>query len=348
MFQLRLLEKSLLLYFLNLLLFCIFCKNSAAKEVRDSCFSKLSGCQSIFPSGYWQENLWQVDSPCLLQQFFNLNSSKSKKLKLKLKRKSARTNRRTNRRTNELKFIEPVSILFIGDSLDRNAVSYACKYFGTLPREYLESNLSSMKYQYCTISRMNLTIANFMSYGVFPPPYWKYAYLDMKSRFPEKVANETFSHINIDTKRFNMVNFGQDPTIVVVQSYLWDLAREWLVNGSQLKFIPQEEFFTQWLDGVKILLGVVKYRFPNAQIIWRTAPDPKPAMGRSGKLTRKMNRLVLEYLKSSNESVRIVDWSKILLDRNSPQKRPTTHPGQVASLAYVNVVLNIAQCISCK
>ena len=208
--------------------------------------------------------------------------------------------------------------------------------------------MKSMKYQYCTISRMNLTVANFMSYGVFPPPYWKYAYLDMRSILPENVANETFSHINIDTKRFNMVNFGQDPTIVVVQSYLWDLAREWLVIGSRPKFIPQEEFFTQWLDGVKTLLGVMKKRFQNAQIVWRTAPDPQPAMGRNRELTRKMNRLVLEYLKSSNEGVRIVDWSKILLDRNSPQKRPRTHPGQVASLAYVNLVLNIALSISCK
>jgi len=212
----------------------------------------------------------------------------------------------------------------------------------------LESNMRSMKYQYCTISRMNLTLANFMSYGVFPPPYWKYAYLDMRSRYPDNVANETFSHISIDTKRFNMVNFGQDPTIVVVQSYLWDLAREWLVNGSQPNFIPQEEFFTQWLDGVKILLGVVKKRFQNAQIVWRTAPDPKPTMGRNRELTRKMNRLVLEYLKSSNEGVRVVDWSKILLDRNSPEKRPRTHPGQIASLAYVNLVLNIALSISCK
>jgi hypothetical protein len=241
-----------------------------------------------------------------------------------------------------------MSILFNGDSLDRNAVSYACKYFGMRPLQYLKSSMKGMEYQYCAIWRMNLTIANFMSYGVFPPPYWKYAYLDMKSLFPENVENETFSHINIDTKRFNMVNFGQDPIIVVISSYLWDLAREWLVNGSQPNFVPQEEFFSQWLDGVKMLLGVVKSRFPKAQIIWRTAPDPQPAGGRSREIIRKMNRLVLEYLKSSNEGIRIVDWSKILLDRNSPQKKPKTHPARVASLAYMNLVLNIAQSISCK
>ena len=343
MFQLWLLKQSLLLSSVNLVLFCIFCQNSLGKEVRDRCISKLSECQTTFPSGSWQENLWQGDAPCLFQQFFNLNS-KSNQIKKSKLRKSTHT----NRHQNKFKFNESVSILFIGDSLDRNAVSYACKYFGARPREYLESNMPSMKYQYCTISRMNLTLANFMSYGVFPPPYWKYAYLDMRSRFPDNVANETFSHISIDTKRFNMINFGQDPTIVVVQSYLWDLAREWLVNGSQPNFIPQEEFFTLWLDGVKILLEVVKYRFPNAQVIWRTAPDPQPAMGRSKELTCKMNRLVLKYLKSSDEGVRIVDWSKILRDRNSPQKRPRTHPGQAASLAYMNLVLNIAQSISCR
>ena len=340
MFQFCLLESSTLLSSVNLVLLCILFKCSAAKGESEICILQNLECQNNLPTGSWQGNLWKIDAPstCLLQQFFNLNS-KSKRSKAKLKRKLTPT--------NEQKFTKPMSILFIGDSLDRNAVSYACNYFGIHPRQYLESSMIGMKYQYCTISRMNLLIANFMSYGVFPPPYWKYAYLDMKSRFPENVANETFSHINIDTQRFNMVNFGRDPIIVVIQSYLWDLAREWLVNGSLPKFVPQEEFFSQWLDGVKMLLGVVKIRFPKAQIIWRTAPDPQSTHGRNSKIVRKMNRVVLEYLRSSNEGIRIVDWSKILLDRNSPQKKPQTHPGRVASLAYMNLVLNNAATL-CK
>ena len=73
----------------------------------------------------------------------------------------------------------------------------------------------------------------------------------------------------------------------------------------------------------------------------------KCVIGRSSKIVRRMNKVVLEYLRSSDEGTRIVDWSKILLDRNSPQKKPQTHPGRVASLAYMNMVLNNAATL-CK
>ena len=59
---------------------------------------------------------------------------------------------------------------------------------------------------------------------------------------PANVHNHSFSHIEHDTNCFNRINFGKDPDIVVIQSYLWDLSREWLLSGQSLEFEPASTF----------------------------------------------------------------------------------------------------------
>jgi hypothetical protein len=252
--------------------------------------------------------------------------------------------RRQNKHRNKLKaFKGHIGILFIGDSLDRNAVAYACKYFGAALYPFLSSEGSVLKYQFCNIRRLNLTLANFASYGVFDPPYWKFAYLDESSHFPPNVHNHSFSHIEHDTKCFNRINFGKDPDLVVIQSYLWDLSREWLLSGQSFDFEPASGFVEAWLSRVAKFIDVVQHRFPSAKYVWRTAPFPKPDIGRTLRIIEDMNESVVYYLRKERKEIDICDWGKILRATNSPQKEPRTHPLKIASLAYINVILNHAR-----
>jgi len=251
---------------------------------------------------------------------------------------------RENKHRNKQKpFKEHVGILFIGDSLDRNAVAYACNYFGATLHPFLSSEGSMLKYQYCKIPRLNLTLANFASYGVFDPPYWKFAYIDESSQFPRNVHNHSFSHIEHDTKCFNRINSGKDPDLVVIQSYLWDLSREWLLAGQSLDFEPARGFVEAWLSRVAQFIDVVERRFPSAKYVWRTAPLPKADIGRTLRIIEDMNDSVVNYLQKDRKEINICDWGKMLLSTNSPQKEPRTHPSRIASLAYMNVILNHAR-----
>ena len=277
--------------------------------------------------GFWIRNEWHerpVHNSFL--QYFKFNKARQIKHRNKLK-----------------PFKEHVGILFIGDSLDRNAVAYACKYFNATLHPFLSSEGSVLKYQFCTIPRLNLTLANFVNYGVFDPPYWKFAYVDESTLFPPNVHNHSFSHIEHDTKCFNRINFGKDPDLVVIQSYLWDLSREWLLSGQSLDFEPSSGFVGEWVSRVAKFIDVVQHRFPHGKYVWRTAPFPNPDIGRTLQIIEDMNESIVEYLRKHRKEINICDWSKILLATNSPEKVPRTHPRRIASLAYVNVILNLAR-----
>jgi len=285
-------------------------------------------CDTCLSDGFWIRNEWherQLHSSFF--QFFKLNK-----------------HTRQSKHRNKLKpFREHVGILFIGDSIDRNAVEYACNYFKAPLQHFLSSEGSALVYRFCKIPSLNVTLANFFNYGVFNPPYWKFAYVDQSSKFPPNVHNHSFSHIEHDTKCFNMINFGKDPDLVVIQSYLWDLSREWLVSGQNLDFEPTSGFVKEWLSRVAIFIDVVQQRFPHAKYAWRTAPLPKPDIGRTLKIIEDMNESVVNYLRKYRKEIDICDWGKILLATNSPQREPRTHPLRIASLAYINVILNHAR-----
>lgn len=300
-----------------------------------------SECFQSLPIGVWRQNMWKPYhlNDCFVRQFFqkgNIISGVNYRKKKKRQKRRSISHKYTS-------LPEATSILLIGDSLDRNAVQFACEHFGIHPHKYLNSSIPVMKYQFCVIPEMNLTLANFMSFGVFDPPYWKFAYVDEKKKWDENVAKNSYSHIETDTKLFNAVNSDQDPDLVVFQSYLWDLSREWLLHDSPKVFTPSEEFFSDWISRVKLFITLLKERFPEAQIIWRTAPYPAPGSGRNKQIIDRMNHSILQWLKQSDQCVKIVEWNKILSDKNSPEVVPRTHPGVEASLGYINLILNVAE-----
>jgi len=272
-------------------------------------YGELAG---VFLGGFW--NLYPHECPsCKVRQFFEHNNRE----KILCKTQG--------------------SVLIIGDSVDRDAVFRTCDFFRTPMRKYIEpsQNLSGKNsYSYCVIESLNISIAQFMHFGVFKPPYWKYAY-----PIPKELHEDNYEHIKFDTHKYTRLLRDSSPTIVIFQSYLWDLAREWQLVGKEKEgWLPQAHFVQRWYHAVKELVRVIKTTFPQSKLIWRTAPPPTTGdSGRSPEIIHSMNELVKSYARSIN--LEYIDFGT-MLQGISPQKVHNTHPSREASLAYVNLVLN--------
>ena len=140
--------------------------------------------QDFFRSGTWASNLYKLKGTgtCELKQYFNGEET-----------------------------LPEVSILFIGDSIDRNAVHYACDKLGANYKTFLNSDVKSkLAYKYCKAE--NLVLGSFFNFGISQPPYYFKAYLDFKKRLMPKGINNMFrEHIIHDSRKFNEINdvYGQ-------------------------------------------------------------------------------------------------------------------------------------------
>ena len=229
------------------------------------------------------------------------------------------------------------SVLAIGDSVDRDAIQRACNHFGAEFKPYVKLTTKlrgKNSYNFCHIPELNVTLGQFMNFGVFKEPYWKFAY-----PIPSEFHVDNVEHIRLDAANFSKLLPDGQPTIVIVQSYLWDLAREWMVRGKLKRYWqPEPGFVHQWFARVKKLLAVVKDTFPSSKVMWRTAPPPKEGEdGRNNRIIHSMNEIMRSY--ASHAGLEIIDYGS-MLQGMSPEKSFATHPGIDASLAYMNVLLN--------
>ena len=123
------------------------------------------------------------------------------------------------------------SVLLLGDSLDRNGLSDVCSAYNATKFQYLPTTLlnGNMMYNYCrlpTVGGGSFTIANFMHFGNLPElPMYKAAYIASTAACGTGLAATSREHVLQDAPRVREVLPKMAPTLVVAQSYLWDLAQ---------------------------------------------------------------------------------------------------------------------------
>lgn len=258
------------------------------------------------------------------------------------------------------------SILFVGDSLDRNSVLRACSFFGARTSTFLNGS-ARRDYQYCRLptagSSASLTIGHFQNYGVDPgtAPLWRWAFVNGNASnglHPGTEGANVDSHILRDATRFRQVLPGhqRDPSLVVAQSYLWDLAQHWQNEGHlQAAFQPNiVSFVLQWTANVKRQLLLLRRTFPQAELAWRTAP-PAAGQGRSAETMRAMSNAARALLAedAALRRVRLIDWASELWAGENDTAAifntytdgmghlDGTHPGRMDSLGLVSLALDV-------
>ena len=262
--------------------------------------------------------------------------------------------RRVHRRLTLAAELAGRSVLLIGDSIERITLNHICNTLASAERPYLPEvvlqNMGSSSYNYCTVpagSRRSadVTIGSFMNYGVSREiSLFKYAYINQTRRYgvPHGLQNTSREHIEHDATRFSDVlprsqNGSSEPSLVVAQSYLWDLAQAYQ-NKHPFELHHDSHVPSQvdgWVHDVRSFLNLLHEAFPCSAIAWRTAP-PAAGAGRSPALLAHMNVKVLRMIRHEfNSSVHVLDWAAVM--RNKVPSRDYVdlcHPKRADLLAY--------------
>lgn len=244
------------------------------------------------------------------------------------------------------------SILLIGDWFDRDALESVCHVYEMQMKPYIDgvrSSGSEQRYGYCNLN--GVVVGEFTNYGVFPPPYWDSAYAKNNkdsSRKPLKglgSSKTSAKHIQKHAPKFKAVIGGQDPSLIVVSSYFWDIGRQFQVIGkgkSKKKVLkPSSNFLLAWADKVAEQIRLIRETFPLSRVAWRTAPLLGSGWGGSSRETivdmNTFGRHVAE-----TENIELVDFGNML--KGESPEREALIQGQKLSArgneAYVNVLLN--------
>lgn len=229
------------------------------------------------------------------------------------------------------------SALLIGDSTDRNKLHAACARFGTraesyVPNLHLELAHGNSGYAACALGS-RVVLGQFMHYGVMDPPYFRYAY-------PVKppLRNESYAHLSHDAILFRAhANGGREPTLVVLQSYAWDIAAE-CQRRHHSRLLQGD--IADWTARVVKSVRHVRRIFPRSKLMWRTS-HPFSVFCATPTLIDRMNAAVRAVL-PQKEGVSILEWNWMMnASHTPPECRGALHVTEKCNVQHVNVLLNI-------
>merc|ERR1711971_209578 len=125
------------------------------------------------------------------------------------------------------------TILFLGCSLDNGPVKHTCISSGA--GGCANDTITDMAYMSCTCRLGEFRMANLLNFGTGEPPYWSCVHpkCTPRNHMPSAVHVRSEDHIKLDAVAFAARMLGTDsPTLVVVDSSLWDLANWWRGLGN--------------------------------------------------------------------------------------------------------------------
>lgn len=165
-------------------------------------------------------------------------------------------------------------ILLLGCSLDRNAVFGFCEHHGDHNMTYTTTR--PLNSSWCRSSELNVR----MSY-VFHPGVGVNGDLDEPSFSNGPSTGQILKHF---AKEASMVMLKAEPTLIVVDSSLWDLAswnvgplhghtESWVYTHTPIAKNVTKERVQQWCEhDLLTLLSEVSAIFNTSRIVFRTAP----------------------------------------------------------------------------
>merc|ERR1719293_412420 len=231
------------------------------------------------------------------------------------------------------------TLLLIGSSLDRTMLQWACE--SASQRKPLDISQTDCVTDVCEIGAFKMAYA--LNYGVGEPPYWSTT--PIKDCWSSGLcSHKSEDHIKKDLVAFSDEAFKGPPTLVLVESSLWDLANWWLRRGKPENSAVPLENITSWChQGVPEVLGWVRAAFPKSKIAFRTPPTMYAAeYGRSPEALETMSHCIKEELRGKYDVLdyhAVVDdmlaegWSRRALFKDN------THPSKHPALSFLSDVL---------
>jgi len=235
-------------------------------------------------------------------------------------------------------------ILIMGCSLDINAIEYFCNAVGSTVEKFKTVNPFSYL-SHCNVGRF--TLAYMFHPGSSPTPY-----------FTEFAGTATTKNVVTNSLHDVRMQFGRDPSLIVVDSSLWDVSNWWEKKGRPAAPypVPTADIHSWCTQYVPELLAHVQTVYPHSGIAFRTAPTVFAANGYGQQpeiidamvqciATKKdpMNRLYGKY--GYIDYHNFVD--EVLQHAAGPAMKTyykdSLHPGPTLSLMYMNKVLNLAR-----
>jgi len=236
------------------------------------------------------------------------------------------------------------TMLFLGSSLDKNTLVDACARVGANLTSVCRSHLKEGVYDSCTRNNWMLwcspiggfSMAFLLNFGYGEPPY----YTKIEANFWHDRSEE---HIMIDGHEVSVRGLGtSEPSVVVVDSSLWDLSRWWEQKGKpESSDVPDDKLLEWCHEGVPQIINWTARAFPKSAIAFRTPPTMVYAeFGRTPEAIEKMADCIRKELIGK---VDLIDYHALvdsLGDRISGLYTNAAHPSRLINLMYWNTVLN--------
>lgn len=248
--------------------------------------------------------------------------------------------------------LEGSCILLFGDSTDRQIIEKWCprwskkrmevwmpmnKTTGRHIRDYKTANAVWNNAGIRCHPGKNFTFGTYLHYGVSEPPYWKFAHT-----YDKAIANNTMLDWGPTTNERALHDVPKffdecegERRVIVIQSYLWDLARHWFIYDTER---PAQEMIEAWAVNVTRLIQTVRTAVPSGTLVgWRYAGPLIAAKGRDTETILKMNQAIADVQQLGVDFV--ADYGAVLgsnLTRNPFPAHPPPHPLSL----YLNLLLN--------
>lgn len=191
--------------------------------------------------------------------------------------------------------------------------------------------------------RNKFTFGNYMHYGVAPPPYWSFAHMYQPNISVHlNWSNTTLERVANDVPKFfqHCDDIGHDKlNVVVVQSYIWDLTRQWYVHGTKR---PPASMIREWAYNATVLIEKLREAVPDALIAWRFAGPLTSDDGRDAQAIHDMNE-AMAAVKMTEKVDFVTDYGAVLssslasVNNKGPFK---LHPPDLPRTSYLNLLLN--------
>lgn len=191
--------------------------------------------------------------------------------------------------------------------------------------------------------KRKFTIGNYFHYGVSSLPYWKFAHFYFPDYSPHLTwSNTTSERVSKDVPKFfdQCDKLGHNKLkVVVVQSYIWDLTRQWYVHKTAR---APASMIQEWAYNVTVMIEEVRQAVPDALIAWRFAGPLDSSQGRDAQAIYDMNE-ALAAIQLTEKVDFVTDYGAVLSSSLTSinNKGPFDyHPPALPRTAYVNLLLN--------
>jgi hypothetical protein len=257
--------------------------------------------------------------------------------------------------------LEGACILLLGDSTDRQLVETWCSRWDeqdktqmwmpenfTFPsgtdKERNEEKRAGFKCRAGNFrnndDKKTFTFGSYFHYGVAPPPYWKFAHTYNPNI---NWGNTTDERVTQDVPKYFQKCHQEGHSkfnVVIVQSYFWDLARQWYLYNTER---PPPEMIRDWSHNATKFVKLIRTTLPNVTVAWAFRGSVRTGGGIDSQAIHDMNQAILALDGEQKLDVDFfADYGAVLDSALAHKKKEPypMHPPPVAQSGYINILMN--------